>query len=201
MNTKKIEQLWKQILKEMGEDPERVGLKDTPKRIANMYRELYYGYDKSKKPKVTTFPNGQDGIKYQQMIIDTGSFHSNCEHHNLLFQGEYYFAYIPDAKGKILGISKVARVVDYFSAKLQIQERLTQEIVDYIWDELSKNSEPPKGMILIMRAKHFCKSLRGVQKDGWMTTSELKGEFLTPVKGNPLNEFLQLIRLKGGNKE
>ena len=201
MNQEKIEQHWKAILKEIGENPERAGLKETPKRIAKMYKELFRGYDKKQEPKVTVFPNGQDGVNYEQMIIDTGNFYSHCEHHGVSFFGDYWFGYIPSADGKILGLSKVARIVDYFAAKFQIQERLTQEVVDSIWKKLCANgTPPPKGMILIMKGKHLCKSMRGVKKDGWMTTSELKGEFLTPKKGNPLNEFLQLIKLKGGGE-
>ena len=132
MNAKKIEQLWKQLLIEIGENPDRPGLKDTPTRIAKMYKEIYRGYNKEKEPKVTVFPNGTDGVKYTQMIIDTGDFYSQCEHHNQPFFGNYWFAYIPDSDGNILGISKVARFVDYFSAKMQIHERFTKEIVDYV---------------------------------------------------------------------
>jgi len=197
MNQEKIEKLWKEMLIEIGENPEREGLKDTPKRIANMYKEIFRGYDKSQLPKVTVFPNGQDGIKYTQMITDSGKFYSQCEHHNRSFFGTYYFAYIPSGEGNILGISKVARVVDYFSAKLQIQERLTQEIINHLWEILSKNSVPPIGMALIMKAQHLCKISRGVKKEGWMTTSDLKGEFLIPTKGNPMQEFLSLIKLNG----
>jgi GTP cyclohydrolase I len=197
LNQKRIEELWKEILKEIGEDNNRVGLQDTPKRIAKMYKELFRGYDEDQKPKITTFPNGQDGVQYEQMIIDTGSFYSHCEHHGVPFFGDYWFAYIPSKTGKILGLSKVARVVDYFAAKLQVQERLTQEIVDCLWKELSNGGPEPKGMVLVMKGKHLCKSMRGAKKEGWMTTSEVKGEFLTPSKGNPLQEFLQLIKLNG----
>ena len=138
MNDKKIEELIYQLLEAIGEDKDREGLVDTPKRVARMYRELYRGLIES-PPIVTTFNNGADGVIYDQMIIDEGDFHSHCEHHLVPFFGKYYFAYIPNTKGKLLGLSKVARVVDYFSAKPQVQERLVQEIVNYLLKELSIN--------------------------------------------------------------
>jgi GTP cyclohydrolase IA len=197
MNKEKIEQLWKEILIEIGENPNREGLKDTPKRIANMYEEIFRGYDKKQIPKITTFDNGQDGIVYDEMIIDEGDFYSHCEHHLVPFFGKYWFAYIPSEKGKILGLSKVARIVDYFSAKMQIQERLVREIVEYIWNELSKEEiEPegiePKGMALIMEAEHLCKTMRGAKKKGLMKCSYMKGCFRDDAKTR--EEFLNLIK-------
>lgn len=192
MNLENLENEIKIILKEIGEDPEREGLLDTPKRVAKMYKEIFQGYDKTKLPVVTTFKNGSDGIVYDQMIIDEGSFYSQCEHHMVPFFGEYKFVYIPNSKGRLLGLSKVARVVDYFSAKLQVQERLVQEVVKYLWDELSKDGEEPLGMALIMKGKHLCKCMRGVKKDGWMTTSEMRGVFKTDVSAR--TEFLSLIK-------
>jgi GTP cyclohydrolase I len=109
------------------------------------------------------------------MITDTGDFYSNCEHHGVPFFGKYYFAYIPHPEGKILGLSKVARVVDYFSAKLQIQERLVHEVSEYLWKTLSKDSQPPIGMAFVMEAEHLCKTMRGVKKKGKMRTTELRG--------------------------
>jgi GTP cyclohydrolase IA len=202
MNQKKIENLWTELLREIGENPDRIGLKDTPKRIAKMYKELFAGYDKKNAPKVTTFPNGQDGITYKQMIMDSGNGYSHCEHHGVVFSFKYYFSYIPSEKGKLVGLSKVARVIDYFAAKFQIQERLTQEVVDYLWKELSKDCEPPIGMALIIKGEHFCKKMRGVKKDGEMITSEMRGEFLKPdlTKGNAREEFLKLIDLYGGGR-
>lgn len=191
MNTNKIERLWKEILKEIGENPDREGLKDTPKRIAKMYKELFRGYDENQKPKVTTFNNGADGVVYDQMILDTGSYYSQCEHHGVPFFGNYWFAYIPNPRGKILGLSKVARVVDYFSAKLQIQERLVSDIVNYLWKELSKDGMEPLGMGLILKGEHLCKTMRGAKKKGIMTTSIMKGVFREQeVK----EEFLNLIK-------
>jgi GTP cyclohydrolase I len=193
MDKEKIKYLWKEILKEIGENPNREGLLDTPKRIANMYEELFRGYNKSQIPKVTIFHNNIDGISYDEMIIDTGNFYSHCEHHCVPFFGNYYFAYIPHPRGNILGLSKVARVVDFFSAKLQIQERLTNDIVEYIWNELCRNSKyKPLGIALIMKGEHLCKTMRGAKKKGQMTTSVMKGIFKNNHETK--DEFLKLIK-------
>jgi GTP cyclohydrolase I len=166
------------MLKAIGENPNREGLQDTPKRVVKMWREMFRGYDPKQRPTVTTFNNGKDGIVYDEMITDTGDFYSQCEHHMVPFFGSYYFAYIPHPQGKLLGLSKVARVVDYYSAKLQIQERLVHEIVEHIWNELCKGTEyKPLGIALILQAEHLCKSMRGVKKKGKMRTTKLKGVF------------------------
>jgi GTP cyclohydrolase I len=136
-----------------------------------MWKEIFRGYDESQKPDLAIFRNGRDGIDYDEMITDSGYFFSQCEHHCVPFFGNYFFAYVPNKK--VLGLSKVARVVDYFSAKLQIQERLVKEIVDYIEKEIQ-----PKGIALIMKGRHLCKEMRGVKKvDGEMTTTVLRGCF------------------------
>ncbi len=190
-DTQAIENSIKQIFEYIGEDPNREGLKGTPKRILKVWNETLRGYDKSQKPKITTFNNGSDGITYDQMILDSGDYYSYCEHHFLPFFGDYNFAYIPHKEGLILGLSKVARIVDYYSAKLQIQERLVTEIVDALWDELCKSDNPPIGMALVMKGEHLCKTMRGVKKKGKMTTSYFKGLF---EKSEVRNEFLQLIK-------
>lgn len=185
------EDLIKELILRIGDDPKRVGLKNTPKRVSSMWNELYGGYDKKKKPKITTFPNGEDGVVYDEMIIDGGSFSSTCEHHLLPFFGRYVFAYIPDKKGNILGLSKVARVVDYCSSKFQIQERLTVEIVDMLWKALSDGANRPKGMALVMYGTHMCKVMRGIKKEGLMTTIHLKGLFKTNLSTR--EEFLNIV--------
>lgn len=173
------EEIIKRMLKAIGENPDREGLKDTPKRVVKMWKEIFRGYDKTQCPKVTTFNNGNDGIEYDSMISDEGTFYSQCEHHMVPFFGKYYFAYLPHREGKLLGLSKVARVVDYFSAKLQIQERLTHEIVNYLWNELYRDTEisRPLGMALVMEGEHLCKTMRGVKKKGKMRTTKLIGAF------------------------
>lgn len=164
MNKKEqIENHIKGILSLIGEDVNREGLQGTPDRIARMYDEIFRGYDAAQKPKITTFENGKDGITYENMIIDEGDFYSMCEHHMMPFFGRYWFAYIPNPKGRILGISKIGRVVDYCAAKLQIQERLVREIVDILSDAL-KSKYPPLGVALVMEGEHLCKSMRGAKK-------------------------------------
>ena len=183
----KLQGLIKNILREIGENPEREGLLDTPKRVAKMYQEIFKGYKEHEKPKITVFDNNNDGIEYDQMITDRGYFFSQCEHHMMPFFGDYYFAYIPGKK--VIGLSKIARLVDYYSAKLQVQERLTIQIVD----ELEKVLKP-KGIALIMKGRHLCKEMRGVKKhNAEMTTSEMRGVFKKDEKARA--EFLNLIKI------
>ncbi|KKR23670.1 MAG: GTP cyclohydrolase 1 [Candidatus Daviesbacteria bacterium GW2011_GWB1_39_5] len=187
MSRKNKEQIVRDMLMAIGENPNRQGLKNTPKRITRMWEEIFSGYDKKNKPSITVFPNKTDGVEYNQMIIDTGYFYSHCEHHGVPFFGKYYFAYIPNKK--IMGLSKVSRTIDYFSSRLQIQERLVKDVVD----EIEKVVQP-KGVALVMKARHLCKEMRGVKKiDGEMTTSDVRGAF----RKNALtrNEFMSLIGL------
>ena len=130
------------------------------------------------KPKITTFPNGVDGVVYDNMVIDHGDFYSLCEHHARTFFGKYWFAYIPDPNGRILGISKIGRVVDYCSSRLQIQERLGHDIVEMLKGALTENGEPePLGIALVMKGRHMCKEGRGSRKKGIMTTTVVEGVF------------------------
>jgi GTP cyclohydrolase IA len=185
------EELVRQMLEAIGENPKRQGLKDTPARVVRMWDEVYKGYT-CPPPKVTTFKNGTDGIVYDEMIMDEGAFNSSCEHHMVhIVNGKYWFAYIPNKQGQILGLSKVARVVDYFSAKLQIQERLTYEIVNYLWKSLNNSTYKPKAMGLVMEAEHLCKTVRGVKKKGCMRTTVLKGVFKTDAAARA--EFLGYV--------
>lgn len=191
MNKKKqIEEHITALLSLIGDNPERAGLQGTPDRIARMFTEIFRGYDAEQKPRITTFENGKDGIVYDNMVIDEGDFYSMCEHHMMPFFGRYWFAYIPNPKGRILGISKIGRVVDYCAAKLQIQERLVHEIVDMLWQALG-NDNPPLGMALIMEGEHLCKSMRGAKKKGKMKSFYLTGIFKTDAQLR--NEFLNLL--------
>lgn len=191
MNKQHIEENIREIFEFIGEDPNRTGLKGTPDRIVRMFVEIFRGYDKNQKPKITVFPNGQDGITYDSMVVDEGSFYSVCEHHMMPFFGRYWFAYIPNPKGKIIGLSKVARVVDYCSARMQIQERLVQDIVDMIAEALD-GENPPLGIALIMEGEHLCKSMRGVKKRGTMKSSCLTGIF--KEEPSVRSEFMNLIK-------
>lgn len=195
MNDNEIRVIVKMMLEAIGENPDREGLKDTPKRVVNMWKELFYGYDKTKIPNVTVFNNGSDGIIYNEMITDTGEFYSHCEHHMIPFFGRYYFGYIPNKRGKLLGLSKVARVVDYFSAKLQIQERLVYEIIEHLYDGLYIDKHKPIGMALVIEAEHLCKSMRGVKKKGKMRTTHLIGAFKDDVATR--EEFMGWVNSNG----
>jgi GTP cyclohydrolase IA len=190
------EELIAEVIRRLGDDPERIGLRETPGRVVRSWGELYFGYDQSRKPKITTFPNGEDGLEYDEMILDSGTFHSTCEHHLLPFFGRYHFGYIPAKGGRVLGISKVARVIDFCSAKLQIQERLTREVIRMLLDALSDDSSKPRGMAIVLAGTHMCKSMRGTKKDGKMTTVELMGLFKN--NQSTRNEFLQMIRSQNG---
>lgn len=185
-DTENLEYTIKGILSYIGENPEREGLKDTPKRIMRMWKEIFRGYDLAQKPKITVFPNGKDGLDYSSVISDSGTYYSMCEHHVMPFFGKYWFAYIPNPRGKILGISKVGRVVDYCAARLQVQERLAQDIVLMLKEALGEEY-PPLAMGIVMEGEHMCKSMRGVKKQGKMYSSfyfdngrlsELKDELL-----------------------
>ena len=189
----KPEELIKQVLYTIGETPEREGLKGTPERVVKMWSEIFRGYDEKQRPKMAIFPNGKDGIVYDQMIIDEGSFYSHCEHHMVPFFGKYYFAYIPAKDGLIIGLSKVARLVGFHAAKLQIQERLVHDIVEDLWQALSVDGKEPLGMGLVMIGEHLCKTMRGVKMKGQMTTIKLKGVLLDEQTAK--HEFLNRCKI------
>lgn len=184
-NSKNIERAIRQLLAAIGEDPDREGLVGTPDRIARMYAELFRGYDPDQKPKITTFENDMQST---DIVFDSGDYYSMCEHHMMPFFGKYYFAYIPRRDGRILGISKVARVVGYCAAKLQLQERLAREIIQMLTEALDGKVE---GMAIVMRGTHLCKTMRGVKNNGKMTVSHLSGVFRDDPQAR--NEFYKLI--------
>ena len=177
------------ILKHIGEDPTREGLQNTPDRIYRMFEEIFRGYNPDKKPRITTFTNR---VHSEEMVFDSGKYYSMCEHHMLPFFGKYYFAYIPSAEGRILGISKVARVVGYCAARLQLQERLCRDIIDMISEALGDTAH---GFAILMRGQHMCKSMRGVRNKGEMSTVYFTGDFRK--KTQLRNEFYNLVKLQG----
>lgn len=154
----------KDMLIHIGEDPTRPGLLETPLRVSRMWEEIYRGYHEE-PPALKIFDNGNDGVKYHDMLTDESYFFSYCEHHMVPFFGQYFFGYIPG--DRILGLSKISRTVDYFSARLQIAERLVHDIADYFEEQLQ-----PRGLILVMRARHLCKEMRGAKK--WDSPSEAR---------------------------
>lgn len=185
---KQLEYHIKQILELIGEDSEREGLKETPNRIMRMYKEIFRGYNPSQKPKITTFEND---MECEDIVFDTGTYYSVCEHHMMPFFGNYYFAYIPKKDGKILGISKISRVVNYCAAKLQLQERLAHDIVDMLSEALDNYTD---GIAIVMKGTHLCKTMRGSRSNGEMTVAYLQGKF----KENPecRSEFYKLIDMQ-----
>lgn len=186
---KDIECAIKTLIRYIGEDPEREGLIETPRRIIRMWKEIFRGYDPAQKPKITTFENE---LHSTDIVFDTGEYYSMCEHHILPFFGRYYFAYIPDPNGRILGISKIARVVGYCSARLQLQERLAEQVVEMLSSALDNKT---LGMALVMKGKHLCKTMRGAKSNGEMSVAHLSGIF----KENPecRSEFYRLIQAQG----
>jgi len=186
--TKDIEGAIKLCLRYIGEDPEREGLKETPQRIIRMWSEIFRGYDNAKSPKITTFSNEEH---LTDMVFDSGDYYSMCEHHILPFFGKYYFAYIPSADGRILGLSKIARVVGYCSARMQLQERLAKEVLQMLSDALNGEYY---GMAIVMKGQHLCKTMRGAKNNGFMTVARLEGCFKTDEKIR--NEFYTLIKMQ-----
>jgi GTP cyclohydrolase I len=187
MNKKKVENLVRELLIEIGENPDRRGLQETPARVARMYEEFFCGYNLGKKPRMTCFPNREDGIVYNEMLIDSGYFFSFCEHHWIPFFGHYFYGYIP--QDYILGASKIGRIIDYYAGKLQIAERLVNQVVEEI-DVCIK----PKGQILVMNARHLCKEMRGLKK--WNSPFEadaVRGCFELNTNGCK-DEFLSRIQ-------
>jgi GTP cyclohydrolase I len=183
MDKKKIKKAVYDILKAIGEDPERDGLKDTPRRVADMYEEIFGGIKRNADEDLKVFfEKEHDEI----ILLKDIPFYSICEHHMVPFIGKAHVAYIPDAN-RITGLSKIARVVDTFSRRLQVQERLTTEIADTLMRKLK-----PKGVLVVIEAEHLCMSMRGVKKPGIMTTtSAVKGIFRTSQKTR--SEALSLI--------
>lgn len=187
-DTEDIKRAIRTLMLAIGENPDREGLADTPDRIIRMWKEIFRGYNDKQKPTIATFPN-EAGLS--DLVFDTGDFYSMCEHHILPFFGTYYFAYIPHPQGRILGISKVARVVGYCAARLQLQERLARDIVKMLSEALNDEA---LGFAIVMQGKHLCKSMRGVRNDGNMTVAHFTGVF---EKDSELKkDFYKLIQLQ-----
>lgn len=182
MDQQKIEKLVKELLQAIGENPEREGLAKTPTRVAKSFEKLFGGYEKEVKNIITEF----DGENYDEMIICKNiDFYSTCEHHMLPFFGKVSIGYIP--RKKIVGISKLPRIVEIFSRRLQNQERLTMQIAGTISKLLN-----PKGVGVVIEAQHLCMLSRGVEKqNSTMTTSSFTGLFRDNSKTR--SEFLKLI--------
>ncbi|MFZ2146919.1 MAG: GTP cyclohydrolase I FolE [Sedimentisphaerales bacterium] len=186
IETERIEKAVKEILIAVGEDAEREGLKRTPERVARMYSELLGGMHEDPKKYLSIFKENYDEI----VLLRDVPFYSICEHHLMPFIGSANVAYLPS--GTVLGVSKLARIVDSFARRLQTQERLTYQIADFIM-----NSLKPQGVAVVLEASHSCMTIRGIKKPGSiMVTSALRGIFKRDPRSR--NEVLSLMH--HGNK-
>lgn len=170
VDTNRIEAAVLEILAALGEDPERDGLQKTPGRVARMYEELFAGFEENPADHLeVTFAADHD----EMVMVRDIPFASLCEHHMVPFMGRAHLAYIPGSDGRITGLSKLARLVDGYAKRLQVQERMTSQIADAI--ELALD---PKGVLVVVEAEHLCMSMRGVKKSGTSTvTSAVRGLF------------------------
>lgn len=184
MDRKKIEKAVKDIIEAVGDDPKRDGLKNTPRRVADMYEEIFSGMKRDAHDELEVFfEKEHDEI----ILLKDIPLYSVCEHHMVPFIGAAHVAYIP-GENRITGLSKIARVVDTLAKKLQVQERLTTEIAEVLMSKLK-----PKGVLVVIEAEHLCMSMRGVNKPGIITTtSAVKGVFRKSQKTR--SEALSLIR-------
>jgi len=184
MDKKRIRKAIKEILQAIGEDPKREDLLDTPRRVADMYEEIYSGIREDPKKELEVIL----GEKHSEIVLLKGiPLYSVCEHHLLPFIGRVHVAYIPKG-GRVTGLSKIARVVEILSKRLQVQERLTTQIADIIMKKLR-----PLGVLVVMEAEHLCMSMRGVKKPGTVTiTSAVRGVFKENAKTR--QEALSLIK-------
>jgi GTP cyclohydrolase I len=170
IDTARIEKAVREILVAIGEDPDRDGLQRTPRRVAEMYAEVFAGlHDEPARHLVVTFEAEHD----EMVLVRDIPLYSLCEHHLAPFHGQAHVAYIPNEDGRITGISKIARLVDGFARRPQVQERLTTQIADALVESLQ-----PRGAFVLIEAEHLCMSMRGVRKPGSLTvTSAVRGLF------------------------
>lgn len=174
MDKERIENAVKEILLAVGENPNRPGLLETPKRVANMYEEIFSGLTEDPKRHLKFFDEKSND---EMVIVRDIPFSSVCEHHLLPFVGKAHIAYIP-SDNRIIGLSKLARIVDNFAKRPQVQERLTHDIADFLNDNMN-----PKGVAVIVEAEHMCMTMRGAKAAGSVTqTSALRGFMKTDAR-------------------
>ncbi len=168
MDKERIERAFREILIAIGEDPDREGLVETPKRVANMYEEIFSGLTENPEKHLKMFREGQSD---EIVIVRDIPMYSMCEHHFLPFVGKAHIAYIPNDEGLVIGLSKLARIVNSYARRPQLQERLTAQIADFIQKEMD-----PKGVAVVIEAEHLCMTMRGIRAAGSQTqTSALRG--------------------------
>lgn len=183
VNKEKIKEAVKLLLEGIGEDCDREGLKETPDRVARMYEELFEGMEETAEEHLSRTFTAENN----EMILEKDiTFYSTCEHHLMPFYGKVHIAYVPD--GKVVGISKLARTVEVFSRRLQIQEKLTAQIADAIMESLN-----PKGVMVMVQAEHMCMSMRGIKKPGSQTVTVVS-RGLFEKDENLKNTFLKLAK-------
>lgn len=175
------------LLRYIGEDPNREGLLETPRRVIGTLRDHFRGYEEDPAEYLRRTFSEVEG--YNELVLVTDiELHSHCEHHMVPFVGKAHIGYIPD--GKVIGLSKLARVIDAYAKRLQVQEKLTAQIADSIWEHLQ-----PQGVAVILQCQHFCMCYRGVKKPGsWTTTSKLHGCFLRSSASRM--ELFELLGMK-----
>lgn len=180
---KRAEAAVRELLTAVGEDPDREGLRETPARVARAYKEIFAGlYQKPEEVLTTTFDLGHD----EMVLVKDIEVMSSCEHHLVPFHGVAHVGYIPSTDGKITGLSKLARLVDVFARRPQVQERLTTQIADSLMEILD-----PRGCIVVIECEHMCMTMRGVRKPGAKTiTSAVRGQLRDPATRN---EAMSLI--------
>jgi GTP cyclohydrolase I len=168
----RAEKAVRELLYAIGEDPDRQGLVDTPARVARAYQEMFAGlYSNPDDVLNTTFDEQHDEL----VLVKDIPMYSTCEHHLVAFHGVAHVGYIPGADGRVTGLSKLARVVDLYAKRPQVQERLTGQVADAVMRKLD-----PRGVIVVMEAEHLCMAMRGVRKPGaTTTTSAVRGQFKT----------------------
>ena len=187
MDKANIEKAASMILASIGENPQRPGLIETPRRIAEMYAEFFTGIEMDARAELSV--GFEEGHREMVLLKDI-PFYSMCEHHLLPFYGDVHVGYIPNEEGKVVGISKLARVVDIYARRLQLQERMTTQIADTIFEALR-----PDGVAVVIEAVHLCMTMRGIEKPGsTVITSAMRGTFRS--KAATRAEFLSLVKNK-----
>ena len=182
MDQERVKKLVRELIIELGEDPTREGLRETPERIANMYKEIFGGYDSDSELSVQ-FSEDSDAV-----IARDIQFYSMCEHHMLPFYGKVHIAYSPN--GRVFGISKLVRLVEKYSKRLQIQERLTKNIADEL------HSQGVKGVVVLIDAEHLCMKMRGVKNDATLSSSAFRGIYENKEEKTGI---MSLIRERASN--
>ena len=182
MDKERVKKLVRELIIELGEDPTREGLRNTPERIADMYKEIFGGYDTDAQLSIQ-FSEDSDVV-----IAKDIQFYSMCEHHMLPFFGKVHIAYSPN--GRVFGISKLVRLVEKFSKRLQIQERLTKNIADELY------AQGVKGVIVMVEAEHLCMRMRGVRNDAIMTSAAFRGVY---EKKEERQEIVEMIRKRSSD--